>query len=194
MPATFVVDEPSSLGERVDEEKDRFTAMYDAHRKRVWAYAAGRVGAQAADEVVSETFMVAWRRFSQMPSAPLPWLLGVARNVIRESVRAQMRQESLTTELRTWGGGPESDVADGIVNRMAMLRALAELSDADREVLTLLAWQGLRPREAAQVIGCTTATLRVRLHRARRRLTRALGTSPSECAGRPVETIEMEWT
>jgi RNA polymerase sigma-70 factor, ECF subfamily len=168
----------------VDEDRKRFTAMYDDHRMRVWAYAASRVGTEAADEVVSETFMVAWRRFAEMPPASLPWLLGVARNVIRDSVRAQVRRDSLAAELRRWAEAPQSDVADGVIDRMTMLRALAELPDADREVLTLVAWQGLTPREAAQVIGCTAPALRVRLHRARKRLAAALqvptrGANPS---------------
>ncbi|NVI89158.1 hypothetical protein HUX53_18225, partial [Actinomadura sp. BRA 177] len=55
--------------------------MYDAYRQNVWAHAAGRAGRQAADEVVSETFAIAWRRFADVPDSALPWLLGVARNV-----------------------------------------------------------------------------------------------------------------
>lgn len=176
----------------MDDEEERFTALYDAYRMRVWAYAAGRVGAQVADEIVSDTFMVAWRRFPEMPTAELPWLLGVARNVIRDSVRTQVRRDSLDAELRSWTGGAEADVADGVVDRMAMLGALVELSDADREVLTLMAWQDLSPRQAAQVIGCTTAALRVRLHRARRRLEKALGSPARGSSGRPVETMRME--
>jgi RNA polymerase sigma-70 factor (ECF subfamily) len=66
------------------------------------------------------------------------------------------------------------DVADQVVERAAALRALATLSDADRETLTLVAWQGLPPREAARVVGCSQATFWVRLHRARRRLERAI--------------------
>jgi len=70
-------------GEASDDER-RFTAIYDDCRQRVWAYAAARAGRQIADEVVSETFAVAWRRLRDVPDPPLPWLLGVARNVLRE--------------------------------------------------------------------------------------------------------------
>lgn len=176
----------------MDDNKERFTALYDACRMRVWAYAASRVGGSAADEVVSETFMVAWRRFGEMPDAQLPWLLGVARNVIRDSERSQARRDSLAVELQTWAGAAESDPADGVADRDAMLRALAELSDADREILTLVAWHGLSPREAARVIGCTAATFRVRLHRARRRLT-AASAAPPPARSRPrTAAMEME--
>ncbi|MGY0060922.1 RNA polymerase sigma factor [Streptomyces sp. LZ34] len=79
------------------DDADRFTAMYDACRQRVWAYAAARAGQQAADEAVSETFAVAWRRIRDVPEPPLPWLLGVARNVLRESTRANRRWQSSAT-------------------------------------------------------------------------------------------------
>jgi RNA polymerase sigma-70 factor, ECF subfamily len=176
----------------VDADKDRFTALYDTYRMRVWAYAASRVGGQAADEVVSETFMVAWRRFAEMPSGSLPWLLGVARNVIRDSARAQTRRDSLAAELRTWTEGAESDVADGVVDRLALLRALTGLSDADREVLTLVAWHGLSAKQAARVVGCTTAALRVRLHRARKRLVAAVHEAPPTPARHQSMAMEME--
>jgi RNA polymerase sigma-70 factor (ECF subfamily) len=176
----------------VDDDTERFTALYDRYRMRVWAYAASRVGSRVADEIVSETFMVAWRRLSDMPPAVLPWLLGVARNVIRDSVRADIRRESLATELRVWSAGSEGDVADGVVDRLAMLRALAQLPESDREVLTLVAWQGLSTKEAARVIGCTVAAFRVRLHRARRRLTAAVDRPHGDRSRHLVETIGME--
>jgi RNA polymerase sigma-70 factor (ECF subfamily) len=182
----------SDTGVRVDDEEKRFTAMYDACRMRVWAYAASRVGSQLADEVVSETFTVAWRRFSEMPASTLPWLLGVARNVIRDSARADRRRDSLQAELHTWAREPVGDIASGVADRIAMRQALAELSDADREVLILVAWQALSPREAARVIGCTAAAFRVRLHRARKRLAVALQAQSAQIELFRMDAIEME--
>ena len=109
-----------------------------------------------------------------LPAEPLPWLLGVARNVIRERYRDEIRQASLAVELRAWADDAAADVADGVAERAAMLAALAALRDDDRELLTLIAWQGLTPRQAAQVVGCSVATYFVRLHRARKRLQEAL--------------------
>jgi RNA polymerase sigma-70 factor (ECF subfamily) len=166
--------------------------MYDACRMRVWAYAASRVGSQLADEVVSETFTVAWRRFSDMPASALPWLLGVARNVIRDSVRADRRRDSLQAELLTWVEESVGDIADGVADRITMRHALAGLSDADREVLTLVAWQDLSPRDAAHVIGCTAAAFRVRLHRARKRLAVALRAQSAQIEFFRMDAIEME--
>ncbi|MER6912037.1 sigma-70 family RNA polymerase sigma factor [Streptomyces sp. NPDC000594] len=161
------------------DEADRFTTMYDACRGRVWAYVVSRAGRQVADEVVSETFTIAWRRRADLPPAPLPWLLGVARNVLRDTVRAEVRRESLAAEFRDWTERSDhdsaADIADDVADRNALLTALATLPDEDREILVLTAWHGLRPADAAKVVGCSAATLRVRLHRARRRLTRAAG-------------------
>lgn len=158
----------------VSDDAARFTAAYDACRQRVWAYAASRAGRQAADEVVSETFTVAWRRIGDLPEPPLPWLLGVARNVLRDTTRAEYRRAAFHAELRHWtGDATAQDVAEQVTDRIALLRALGALSEDDREVLLLSAWQGLGPREAAQVLGCSAAAFRVRLHRARRRLLRA---------------------
>ncbi|GAA2109557.1 RNA polymerase sigma factor [Actinomadura alba] len=165
------------------DPRERFTVLYDTYHPRVHAYAVSRAGRQLAEEVTSETFCVAWRRFGDLPDPPLPWLLGVARNVLRESFRAQVRQDSLTAELRAWTSAAEAahgDVGDAVVERATVLQALAGLSEDDRELLTLVAWHGLSPREAAKVVGCSTATYFVRLHRARKRLERALsGAAPA---------------
>ncbi|WP_188191666.1 RNA polymerase sigma factor [Nonomuraea sp. SYSU D8015] len=155
------------------DPRDRFTALYSACYASVYAYAVGRAGRQLAEEVASETFCVAWRRIDDVPDEALPWLLGVARNVLLESYRAEARRKSLEAELSTWTVA-EGDVAESVTERAAVLRALATLSDGDRELLTLVAWHGLRPAQAAKVVGCSTATYFVRLHRARRRLERAV--------------------
>jgi RNA polymerase sigma-70 factor (ECF subfamily) len=165
----------------VTDEARRFTAMYDACRQRVWAYAVSRAGRQVADEVVSETFVVAWRRLADVPEPALPWLLAVARNVIRDNYRAETRREAFAAELPTWLDTAERDVAEQVAERLAVVRALAALPEDDREILILIAWQGLSPRDAAHVVGCSAATLRVRLHRARKRLAQAMdgGADPS---------------
>ncbi|GAA0545192.1 RNA polymerase sigma factor [Actinomadura livida] len=158
------------------EDAARFTAIYDAYHPRVHAYVVSRVGAQAAEEITSEAFCVAWRRIRDLPDEPLPWLFGIARNLLRESYRARGRQDALARELRTWAAGqpPAGDVAEAVAERAGMLRALAALPDRDRELLTLVAWHELSPDEAATVVGCSKAAFYVRLHRARRRLERAL--------------------
>ncbi|MGI8329983.1 RNA polymerase sigma factor [Actinomadura scrupuli] len=169
-------------------DAERFTAMYDDCRQRVWAYVVSRAGRQVADEVVSETFAIAWRRLGDVPEPPLPWLLGVARNVLRDDIRAQVRRESFAAEQRGWGEPRGADIAEHVAERLAVLRAMAELADDDREILILIAWQGLTPQDAATVVGCTPAALRVRLHRARKRLV-ALTEQAMERPGEPARPV-----
>jgi RNA polymerase sigma-70 factor, ECF subfamily len=164
---------------------ERFQALYAEHHARVYAYAVSRVGRQLADEVVSEVFLVAWRRLADVPAPALPWLLTVARNTASSQFRGSARQRSISAEIRAWMTEAElyePDVADAVSERLSVLTALAALPEADRELLTLVAWHGLKPNEAARVVGCSTATYFVRLHRARRRLERAMADPPPERA------------
>jgi RNA polymerase sigma-70 factor (ECF subfamily) len=159
----------------VADEADLFTAVYDSCRQRVWAYVVSKGGREVAEEVVSETFTVAWRRFGDLPEEPLPWLLAVARNILRDTLRTQARREAFTAEAVRWTRPETSgDIGDQVAERSAAIKALASLSEQDKEVLMLVAWQGLAAREAARVVGCSAATLRVRLHRARKRFEQAL--------------------
>jgi RNA polymerase sigma-70 factor, ECF subfamily len=154
-----------------------FSCLYEQHFPAVWAYAVSRVGRQAAEDVVSEAFAVAWRRQTSIPPDALPWLLRVARNVVFEAYRSETRQRLLETELRGWAArerAVEPDVAESVVNRAHALTALASLSESDRELLMLVAWHGLSPRQAASMLGCSRPAFFVRLHRARSRLGRAL--------------------
>jgi len=169
------------------EAVERFQALYAEHHRRVYAYAVSMAGRQLADEVVSEVFLVAWRRLADVPTPAVPWLLTVARHVIGSQFRAAARQQSISAELRAWVTEAQlaaPDVADEVSERIAVLAALAALPEADRELLTLVAWHGLKPSEAAQVVGCSTPAYFVRLHRARHRLERAMADPPPIAADR----------
>ena len=151
--------------------RDRFAELFGRHHRQVYAYAVSRAGRDLADDIVSDTFLVAWRRLDAVPADPLPWLLGVARNVVLERHRDAARQLALRSLASV---AVEGDVAVAVAERAATLAALDALGAADRELLTLVGWHGLTAREAAQVMGCATATFLVRLHRARRRFEHAL--------------------
>ena len=151
----------------------RFVGLWESYAHRIHAYAARHVGPQAAQEVVAETFLVAWRRLQDVPGDPLPWLLVVARNTISGTRRSQHRARTLQSELMrltataaATATGPEAVV----VEREVMLRGLAGLTEVEREALLLAAWDGLGATQAAVVAGCSTTAFHVRLHRARRRL------------------------
>jgi RNA polymerase sigma-70 factor (ECF subfamily) len=165
------------------DEATRFAALYAASRAQVYAYAVSKAGRQLADEIVSEVFVIAWRRFEVVPDPPLPWLLTVARNVAMNQFRSALREQSLASEMRVWVSQAEltvGDIADDVADRVAVLTALASLSEPDRELLILVAWHDLPPKAAARVLGCSTATFFVRLHRARRRLALALAAAGGE--------------
>jgi RNA polymerase sigma-70 factor (ECF subfamily) len=148
----------------------RLEALFRQHHQAVSAYARRRVSADAADDVVANTFVVAWRRLDDVPEDALPWLLAVARNVIATQRRGSMRRGALHARLQ--GAEPRGEAAAESGGHVAA--ALARLAERDREAITLIAWDGLRPAEAAAVLGQSAATFRVRLHRARRRLRREL--------------------
>ena len=163
-------------GPAAHSDADRFAEVYRAHVNAVFAYALSRTSAERAAEVVEETFFVAWRRLSDLPAEPRPWLFGVARRTVANQRRAGARRAALGERVATLSSSVpiEPDHAESVVEHDRMLAALARLRDRDREVLCISAWGGLCPEEAARVLCCTKAAFLVRLHRARRRFDLAL--------------------
>ncbi|HUY58503.1 MAG TPA: sigma-70 family RNA polymerase sigma factor [Solirubrobacteraceae bacterium] len=154
-----------------DKRKARLEALFAAHSVSVVAYARRRSDPTTADDVLSEVFAVAWRRLDEVPADAEPWLLASARRVLANSRRAERRRLALLDRLRT----TTPQVAPGLATPgSAIGPALASLSERDREVVLLVAWDGLSSQEAAAVLGCSPRTFSVRLHRARKRLLAAL--------------------
>ncbi|HET6866969.1 MAG TPA: sigma factor-like helix-turn-helix DNA-binding protein [Solirubrobacteraceae bacterium] len=155
----------------------RFDALFAAHFAAVRAYVLRRRGAAPVDDVLSETFLVAWRRLDAVPEDALPWLLGVARRVLANQRRGEARRAALIDRLSSLTS--RAHVAEPVGDVFGSLGdAIATLSAPEREALLLVAWEGLEPRRAARVVGCTPAAFRARLYRARRRLAAQLGESP----------------
>jgi RNA polymerase sigma factor (sigma-70 family) len=149
------------------EGQREFEKLWARHHRRVLAYALRRTDRASAEDIVSETFLTAWRRRAEMPRDELPWLLGVARLTLANHTRSQRRRDALAQVLIDNACSVQTGPAE--VDRN-LLRAIARLNPDDREALILVGWDGLRPSEAARVVGCVPATVRVRLLRARRRL------------------------
>ncbi len=154
----------------VGDDRRRFEALYNAHAQSVLAYALRRTDRATADDVLSDVFLVAWRRLGDVPAEPRPWLLGTARKVLANHRRSQSRRDALRDQLLHQPSRGSTDPADAPVVDGALLRALAALRDDDREALLLVAWDGLTPREAAQVVGAKPPAFTMRLSRARKRL------------------------
>lgn len=130
-----------------------------------------RTDATTADDLLSDVFVVAWRRLEQVPQDPVPWLLTCARNVLANSQRGERRRAALIDRL-TRTASREGVRIEAGGRRLA--DAFATLGEHDREVLLLIAWDGLSPEQAAAVLGCSRTTFAMRLHRARKRLASAL--------------------
>jgi RNA polymerase sigma-70 factor (ECF subfamily) len=164
----------------VDEQEARFTRLYETYYRNVFGYVVLRVAPHAAEDVTGEVFTTAWRKIDEIPERALPWLLGVARNLARQSHGTAGQARRLVdrlADLTTDADRHAWDAADHVVARDQAVAALNTLSPKEAEAVTLTAWHGLEPAEAAQVAGCSRAAFVVRLHRGRRRLARALDTS-----------------
>ena len=165
----------------MDEQEARFTRLYETYYRNVFGYVVLRVPPQAAEDLTGEVFTVAWRNIDKIPEQALPWLLGVARNLARQSHGAAGQARGLVDRLAgltTDADRHAWDAADHVIARDQALAALRTLSAKEAEAVTLTAWHGLEPAEAARVAGCSRTAFLVRLHRGRRRLAKALEASP----------------
>ena len=164
---------------REHDDIGRFQAIYDAHYGAVVAYARRRTSDPVdVQDAVAETFTIAWRRMAEVPDADaaLPWLYGVARRVMANQRRGNRRRVDLSARLRSQHATTveiESEVVAGD-ERRTVLAALGRLRDADQEILRLAVWEELSHRDIAEIVGCSEASVAVRLHRARNRLGREM--------------------
>jgi RNA polymerase sigma-70 factor (ECF subfamily) len=151
-----------------------FAALWTAHHDSVLAYCRRRASAEVAADAATATFGVLWRRIDEPPADPLPWLYAVARRELANRRRAQSRFGAFTARVRrdrlVIGADMAPDASSQVMDRSNALTALSRLRPDDRELLMLVAWEGLSPAAAAASLGVSVATFSVRLHRARQRL------------------------
>jgi RNA polymerase sigma-70 factor (ECF subfamily) len=155
-----------------------FAEMFTAHWPRVCAYVARRGRREGVEDVAAEVFAIAWRRRHVLPADPLPWLLKTARNLLLNEWRGEARRSELRIAL-TPHAASSADVAVEREEARAVIAALAQLNEMDREVLMLIHWDGLTAAQAARVLGCSHVAARARLMRARRRLAAEVIEEPS---------------
>jgi RNA polymerase sigma-70 factor, ECF subfamily len=150
----------------------RFEQIYEEHREAVRAFVRRRAPESLVEDVVSETFLVCWRKLDRVPDEPLPWLYAVARKTLANQRRRLAREQRVGVADRASAVAEPEPVRDTV-----LAAAFAALSDGDREVLRLIAWEGLTLSQAAVVLGCSALACRVRYHRAKTRLARRLEAS-----------------
>jgi RNA polymerase sigma factor (sigma-70 family) len=171
------------------QRREKFRVLYEAAYPRVLGYALRRTSTpEDAADLVAETFLTAWRRFEELPpgdEAQL-WLYGVAHRQLANHRRGEQRRSALSERLAgelealapVWHDPPPSDLT-------AFVTAWQRLRAADREVLGLVAWEGLSNAELAQVMGWSRALSKLRVHRARRRLAAELAKQGVEVGAAP---------
>jgi RNA polymerase sigma factor (sigma-70 family) len=156
------------------DERRRFEEIYATNYDAISRYVLRRTdSSDDAVDAIGETFLTAWRRLDSVPEGDGTrlWLYGVARRVLANHHRGAARRELLITRLR-------SEFAEAVPSepphRGEVRAAFDGLTAEDRELLSLTGWEGLSPSEIAEVLGCRVGTVRVRLHRARKRFAKHL--------------------
>ena len=165
------------------EQSEVFAELFDRHSRAVFRYAAQRLGTQTAEDVVGETFLVAFQRRDRFDPAfgdACPWLLGIATNLI--SRRRRTEAAHYRALLRTPREVPAEEQAERISARVSaaamrplLAEALSTLAARDRDVLLLIGWAELSYEQTALALDIPVGTVRSRLNRARRKVRAALG-------------------
>lgn len=152
-----------------------FAAFYRANYSLILTTCLRRLSDhKAAEDATAEVFRIAWERGTAGQELSLPWLYGVARNVVGREYRRSKRASLLLEEAVL----AESVGVRATGDRALEVRtAVAELRAAERELLFMAYWEDLTPEEMAEIVGCSVPTLWVRLNRARKSLRRKLGGS-----------------
>lgn len=164
----------ASEDRNMNRDQQYFDTLYRDYYGLILRYAIRSTDPHTARDVAAETFLQAWRRLDTIPrSKELAWLYTVAGNVINNEWRGRARRSRLDERLQAQPHDLGPDPSDEVVERLHALRLLDSLPPKDREALQLIEWEHLDLNSAARVAGCSSATFRVRLHRARRRLVAA---------------------
>ena len=162
----------------LDGEPDAFGVLFERHARTVYNYLFRRTADWAvAEDLTSVVFLEAWRRREEVRlagDAALPWLLGVATNVLRNRRRSHWRHRAALQRIPPERHEDFAEDADARLDderRMrVVLRSLGELPRREQEVLALCGWAELSYEEAALALDIPVGTVRSRLSRARARM------------------------
>jgi RNA polymerase sigma factor (sigma-70 family) len=158
---------------------ERFGELFEEHATAVYNFCFRRLADWAtAEDMTSAVFLEAWRRRDRVDffgEPPLPWLLGVANNLMRNHRRSLRRATAALARFHAVASAP--DFGDELADRLdaerqmrEVLERIADLAPQEREVLELCAWAELSYEDAARALGVPVGTVRSRLSRARAHL------------------------
>ena len=173
------------------QNQAQFEALYRAHVQQVYAYCMRRSSREEAKDMTSDVFLQAWRRFDDMPhdEGALFWLYSVARNVVYNHDRSRRRRKRLNAKaasmVETQVQGPEPQVVRKAEHE-AVLQALAKLPKTDREIITLVEWEGLQRQQVADMLFLSKSAIDKRIKRAHRKLAVALDVTSQDVLTTPV--------
>jgi RNA polymerase sigma-70 factor (ECF subfamily) len=170
------------------DRRHRFDELYTANHKQILGYLLRRTeNTDDAADVFAETFLVAWRRLDDVPAdhEGRLWLYGTARRILANYRRGERRRVALADRLRAdLAARYRPQQLSGELAEIGV--AFRKLPETDQELLALVGWEGLDPGQIAAVLGCSRNAARIRLHRARRRLSAELARSRSGPLPTPV--------
>lgn len=169
------------------EQPEIFALLYDRHAPEIYRYIARRLGEGVAEDILAETFLIAFRRrgrYDPARASARPWLYGIAAKLIGGHRRSEVR--ALRAVARS-GGAPRDLVGESwsersderIAAQAPLAGALGALSPGDRHVLLLVAWADLSYQEVSEALRIPLGTVRSRLNRARRKVRTALMADPA---------------
>ncbi|MDL4775876.1 MULTISPECIES: RNA polymerase sigma factor [Thermomonosporaceae] len=173
----------AELIERSRDDPEAFGALFDRYSGMLYRYVSRRLGPEAAEDLVGETFLAAFSRRDRYDVAQgdaRPWLFGIATKLVSRHHRTEGARYRALRRSPVEGPveGPADRVANGVTataSRPALSAALARLPRRDLDVLLLVAWGDLTYEEVARALGVPVGTVRSRLNRARRKVRAALG-------------------
>lgn len=165
-----------------DARDDAFRELYVRNYPFILRYVRRRLDARNASDldVVSETFAVAWRRLDDVPLVPddLPWLYGVARNVLLHQQRRGRQLQRLQTRLDAQPAASHEAPSIDAETRAFVRYAIDALSEVDREIVKLSFWEAMTHAQIASALRLSENAVELRLRRARARLRDTLSIAP----------------
>ena len=165
-----------------------FKVMYDRNFDAVARYCLRRLPEGTAHDAVSEVFLTAWRRFGSVPSGDesLPWLYGVAKNVVRNIDRSHRRSLRLSARVNAQPNYNEPSPEVQVVRNEQddeLVSALKTLKPNDQEVLRLRAYEDLSVRQISIALNCSEEAAKKRVSRALSRLRKAAAIDQPDPSG-----------